>query len=71
MVNSHILTKVWNDCLKSENFPDILKFADITRVFEKGNTTDKNDYRSISTLPNFPKNIWKIDWFIDLNFQNI
>ena len=29
------LTKIFNDCVKKGNFPDILKYADITPVFFK------------------------------------
>ena len=50
---SHALTKIFNDCEKSGNFPDILKYADITPVFKKGDATGKSNYRPISTLSNF------------------
>ena len=40
---------------KNRKFPDILKYADITPVFKKGDTTDKSNYRPISTLWNFSK----------------
>ena len=33
----------------------ILKYADITLFFKKGDTTDKSSYRQISTLSNFSK----------------
>ena len=41
---------------KKWNFPDILKYADITPVFKKRDTRDKTNYRPISTLSNF----WKV-----------
>ena len=44
---SHALTKIFNDCEKSGNFPDILKYADITPVFKKGDATGKSNYRPI------------------------
>ena len=49
-VYSHPLTTIFNDCVKRGNF-DILKYADITPVFEKGNTTDKSNLSPISKYP--------------------
>ena len=65
MINSvHIysqeLINIFNDCVKSGNFSDILKYTDITPVFKKGDTTDKTNYRPVSTLSNFPKVFEKI-----------
>ena len=37
------------------NFTNILKYAHITPVFKKYDTTDKNNYKTISTLSDFPK----------------
>ena len=39
----------------SGNFPDIVKYADISQVFKKGDTTDKSNYSPISILSNFSK----------------
>ena len=41
-VYSHRLTIILNNCIKHEKFPDILKYADITPVFKKGDTSDKS-----------------------------
>ena len=46
MINSvhiyfQVLTNIFNDCVKSGDFPDILKYADITPVFKIGDRTDK------------------------------
>ena len=54
-VYSHRLTIIFNNCIKNSKFPDILKYADITPAFKKGDTTDKSNYRPISTLSNFSK----------------
>ena len=54
-IYSHLLTNIFNDCVKSGKFPNILKYADITPVFKKGDPTDKTNYRPISTLLNFSK----------------
>ena len=54
-IYSHVLTNIFNDCVKKGNFPDILKHADITLVFKKGDTTGKTNYIPISTLFNFSK----------------
>ena len=34
-IYSYALTKIFNNCGKRRNFPDILKYTDITPVFEK------------------------------------
>ena len=40
-VYSHRLTIIFNNCIRNGKFPDILKYVDITPVFKKGDTTDK------------------------------
>ena len=52
---SHRLTIIFNNCIRNGRFPDILKYADITSVFKKRDTTDRRNYRPISTLSNFSK----------------
>ena len=37
-----------------------MKYADITPVFKIGDTTDKTNYRPISTLSNFSKDFEKM-----------
>ena len=34
-IYSQVLTNIFNNCIKSGNFPDILKYADITPLFKK------------------------------------
>ena len=52
-VYSHRLKIIFNNCIRNRKFPDILKYADMTPVFKKGETNDKSNYRRISTLSNF------------------
>ena len=59
-IYSQVLTNIFNDCIKSGKFPDILTYADITPVSRKGDTTDKTNYRPVSTLSNFSKVFDKI-----------
>ena len=54
-IHSQVLTNIFNDCVKSGNFSDILKYADITKVFKKDLTTDKSNHRTISTFSIFSK----------------
>ena len=54
-VYSKKLTAIFNNCLAENTFPNILKYADVTPVFKKGDITDKQNYRPISTLSNFSK----------------
>ena len=47
-VYSHRLTTIFNNCIKNNRFPDILKYTEITPVFKKRDTTDKSNYRPIN-----------------------
>ena len=47
-----ILTDYINGAIVGENiFPDSLKFADITQVHKKDETTNKENYRPVSMVP--------------------
>ena len=47
-----MLTDCINDAIAGENiFPDSLKLADITPVYKKDETTNKENYRPVSVLP--------------------
>ena len=52
--------------LKTENFPDNLKLADIFQVFKKENPLQKINYRPASVLPSisnvFEKLVQKNKW---------
>ena len=43
--NTNNYSHVFNDCINSGNFPDILKYVEITPVFKKGNTPKRYHYR--------------------------
>ena len=50
------LTDIFNNCIRSGTFPEILKKSEVTPVFKKGDPTSKTDYRPVSALSNFSKN---------------
>ena len=47
--------KLINSAIKDCIFPNKLKLADITPIFEKGNATDVKNYRPIIVLPPISK----------------
>ena len=49
-----------NETIRSGKFPAILKNGDITTVFKKGFKGPKENYRSVSILPNISKIFEKI-----------
>ena len=49
-IYSEKLTDIFNECLSNSKFPDILKRADITAIFEKGNDNEKGDCHPVSML---------------------
>ena len=56
--------------MPSASFPDLLKYADVTPVFKKGDATDKENYRPISTLSNFSKIFEKLIYNQIFEFMN-
>ena len=46
------LASIFNDCLEESKFPNLMKIAEITPVFDN---TSKDNYRPISTRSNFTK----------------
>ena len=49
------LPSIFNDYLKENKFPNLMKIAEISPVFKKLDNTSKDNYRPISTLSNFTK----------------
>jgi hypothetical protein len=54
------LAILFNNCLKSGTFPDLLKMARIIPIFKKGEISDLNNYRPISVLPVISKILEKV-----------
>ena len=50
-----ILTSLYKRCLTEGNFPQVLKVAQITPIYKKGNTKTFSNYRPISLLSTFSK----------------
>ena len=49
------LTDIFNNCIRSGTFPEILTNSEVTPVFKEGDPTSKTDYRPVSILSNFSK----------------
>jgi hypothetical protein len=49
------LTRLFNSSIKESHFPSDLKYANITPLFKKEDTTNKENYRPISILPSISK----------------
>ena len=60
------LASIFNDCLKENKFPNLMKIAEISPVFKKFDNTSKDKYRPTSTLSNFTK-LFEIILFTQLN----
>ena len=52
---SPFVTKMYNDSNINMYFPDLLKLADITPIYKKDDTTNKENYRPVSILPSVSK----------------
>ena len=60
MITAPYLASLFNICISSGDFPDILKIAKITPIYKKGDRENIENYRPISTLPVFGKIFEKI-----------
>ena len=49
------LASIFNDGLKENKFPNLMKIASVNSVFKKLDNTSKDNYRPISTLSVFTK----------------
>ena len=56
-INTYLseLTILINNCLKEGVFPDDLKLADITPIFKKEDSLNKENYRTVGILPRLSK----------------
>ena len=52
--------KIFNKCVKIGTFLDILKYADVAAVFKKTDSTNKRNYRPITTPSTFLKIVEKL-----------
>ena len=50
LIFSDILHSSFNDSIYQSEFPSILKLANITPVFKKGDRNSKENYRPVSIL---------------------
>ena len=48
---SSTLLRIINNEIHESHFPDELKFADVTPIFKKGDSTNVKNYRPVSVLP--------------------
>ena len=60
------LASIFNDFLKENKFPNLIKVAEIIPVFKKLDSTSKDNYRPISALSNFTK-LFESKLFTQLN----
>ena len=65
---SIILKENFNEMLKTGEFPEKLKLADISPIFKKGDKTDKANYRPVSILPIISKLYEKLLYYQLYNF---
>ena len=49
---SYFVNNNFNNALSSSQYPNGLKYADVTPVFKKDDKSDKSNYRPTSILPN-------------------
>ena len=59
-VSADALQSLFNDMLKTGNFSENLKLADITAVLKKKNPLHKVNYRPVSVLPSISKAFEKL-----------
>ena len=52
---ANFILQNFNKCIIDGKFPDQLKKADVSLVFNKGNHNDKTNYRTVSILPSLSK----------------
>ena len=48
---SEVLTKLFNKTILTSDFPDKLKVADVSPIFEKDDQQKSKNYRPVSVLP--------------------
>ena len=59
-IYSEKLTNIFNECLINGTFPNTLKRADVTPIFQKGSDNETENYRPLSMLSTFSKVFQKL-----------
>ena len=68
---SNFLCYSFNNFIKLSTFPEILKHADITPLYQKGKKDIKGNYRPVNVFPNLSKTFEKYIFFKSHSFENI
>ena len=54
-ISSPFICNIFNESICNNNFPSLLKMADITPAHKKDDTANKDNYRPVSILPSISK----------------
>ena len=66
---SQYLSQIFNESIETANFPNKLKYVDITTVYKKNNRHEKENYRPVSIIFVISKILERC--FYDQTYKNI